>query len=194
MRETMRSPGNARLLQSRPGWYLPYLVPLYDDPSFVVRSVYRLFGGWYSGFIPDLHPARNSATGALLRDIFTEIADVSLRSSPDGTTASAFALIISVNYLRRILDDELSAFATAAQQRHVRSSEEFADKTRSVIAVVEYLVASFPHDARGREVDAVLRLREDALLWLHTCEMSLMGRGVYASAISDTRRRLMSKL
>jgi alkyl sulfatase BDS1-like metallo-beta-lactamase superfamily hydrolase len=30
----------------------PYLQPIYDDPEFIVRNVWRLYGGWY-----DLNPA-----------------------------------------------------------------------------------------------------------------------------------------
>ncbi len=27
----------------------PYLQPVYDEPEFVVRNVWRLYGGWYDG-------------------------------------------------------------------------------------------------------------------------------------------------
>jgi alkyl sulfatase BDS1-like metallo-beta-lactamase superfamily hydrolase len=39
----------------------PYLVPLYDDPEFVVRNVWRLYGGWYDGNPSHLQPARDAA-------------------------------------------------------------------------------------------------------------------------------------
>lgn len=35
----------------------PYLVPRYDEPEFVVRNVYRLYGGWYDGNPAHLKPA-----------------------------------------------------------------------------------------------------------------------------------------
>lgn len=35
----------------------PYLQPVYDDPSFIVRNVYRLYGGWYTGRPDELLPA-----------------------------------------------------------------------------------------------------------------------------------------
>lgn len=40
---------------------LPYLQPLYDEPEFVVRNVWRQFGGWYDGNPARLKPARDSA-------------------------------------------------------------------------------------------------------------------------------------
>jgi alkyl sulfatase BDS1-like metallo-beta-lactamase superfamily hydrolase len=42
---------------------LPYLRPLYDEPEFVIRNVWRLFGGWYDGNPARLKPASDSAIG-----------------------------------------------------------------------------------------------------------------------------------
>jgi alkyl sulfatase BDS1-like metallo-beta-lactamase superfamily hydrolase len=39
----------------------PYLRPLYDEPEFVVRNVWRMYGGWYDGNPANLKPARDSA-------------------------------------------------------------------------------------------------------------------------------------
>jgi alkyl sulfatase BDS1-like metallo-beta-lactamase superfamily hydrolase len=35
----------------------PYLLPVYDEPDFIVRNLYRLYGGWYSGVPSELKPA-----------------------------------------------------------------------------------------------------------------------------------------
>ncbi len=37
----------------------PYLRPVYDDPMFIVRNLWRLYGGWYDGDPPSLKPARD---------------------------------------------------------------------------------------------------------------------------------------
>jgi hypothetical protein len=41
----------------------PYLRPVYDEPEFVVRTVWRLYGGWYDGNPAHLweHPPVESA-------------------------------------------------------------------------------------------------------------------------------------
>src|SRR5436190_13011956 len=39
----------------------PYLRPVYDEPEFVVRNVWRLYGGWYDGNPANLKPAPESA-------------------------------------------------------------------------------------------------------------------------------------
>lgn len=37
----------------------PYLQPTYDEPEFVVRNLWRLYGGWYDGNPAHLKPARD---------------------------------------------------------------------------------------------------------------------------------------
>ena len=59
---TVRAP--AHLLER------PYLRPVYDEPEFVVRNVWRLYGGWWDGDPSHLKPAR---AGVLAR----EMADLS---------------------------------------------------------------------------------------------------------------------
>jgi alkyl sulfatase BDS1-like metallo-beta-lactamase superfamily hydrolase len=39
----------------------PYLRPVYDEPEFVVRNVWRLYGGWYDGNPAHLKPASERA-------------------------------------------------------------------------------------------------------------------------------------
>jgi alkyl sulfatase BDS1-like metallo-beta-lactamase superfamily hydrolase len=42
----------------------PYLRPVYDEPEFVVRNVWRLYGGWYDGNPSTLKPAPDAAVAA----------------------------------------------------------------------------------------------------------------------------------
>jgi alkyl sulfatase BDS1-like metallo-beta-lactamase superfamily hydrolase len=44
----------------------PYLKPLYDEPEFVVRNIWRLYGGWYDGNPAHLKPAREDALASEL--------------------------------------------------------------------------------------------------------------------------------
>jgi glyoxylase-like metal-dependent hydrolase (beta-lactamase superfamily II) len=39
----------------------PYLQPIYDEPEFVVRNIWRLYGGWYDGNPSSLKPAPEAA-------------------------------------------------------------------------------------------------------------------------------------
>ena len=42
----------------------PYLQPIYDEPEFVVRNVWRLYGGWYDGNPARLKPPADAALAA----------------------------------------------------------------------------------------------------------------------------------
>lgn len=44
----------------------PYLRPLYDEPEFVVRNVWRQFGGWWDGAASRLKPAPDAVVAAEL--------------------------------------------------------------------------------------------------------------------------------
>jgi alkyl sulfatase BDS1-like metallo-beta-lactamase superfamily hydrolase len=48
---------------------LPYLQPLYDEPEFVVRNVWRLYGGWWDGDPSTLKPAPRRTLAAELADL-----------------------------------------------------------------------------------------------------------------------------
>ena len=39
----------------------PYLRPVYDEPEFIVRNLWRCYGGWYSGVPSELKPAPRAA-------------------------------------------------------------------------------------------------------------------------------------
>lgn len=47
----------------------PYLRPSYDEPEFIVRNVWRMYGGWYDGDPSSVKPAPRA-------DLATEIADL----------------------------------------------------------------------------------------------------------------------
>ena len=44
----------------------PWLRPIYDEPEFVVRNTWRLYGGWYDGNPSRLKPAPDAALSAEL--------------------------------------------------------------------------------------------------------------------------------
>lgn len=44
----------------------PFLQPVYDEPEFVLRNVWRLYGGWYDGNPAHLKPAPEPALAAEL--------------------------------------------------------------------------------------------------------------------------------
>jgi glyoxylase-like metal-dependent hydrolase (beta-lactamase superfamily II) len=47
----------------------PYLRPVYDEPEFIVRNVWRLYGGWWDGNPATLKPAPERALAAELAEL-----------------------------------------------------------------------------------------------------------------------------
>ncbi len=47
----------------------PYLQPFYDEPEFIVRNVWRLYGGWWDGNPANLRPAHERALASELADL-----------------------------------------------------------------------------------------------------------------------------
>ncbi len=47
----------------------PYLQPTYDEPEFVVRNIWRLYGGWYDGNPAHLKPAPETTVAAELAQL-----------------------------------------------------------------------------------------------------------------------------
>ncbi len=44
----------------------PYMRPFYDEPEFVVRNIWRLYGGWWDGAASRLKPSPDAVLGAEL--------------------------------------------------------------------------------------------------------------------------------
>jgi alkyl sulfatase BDS1-like metallo-beta-lactamase superfamily hydrolase len=70
---TVRAP--ARLLER------PYLHPIYDDPEFVVRNVWRLYGGWWDGNPAHLQPAPAARLAHELADAAGGAAQLAARAT-----------------------------------------------------------------------------------------------------------------
>lgn len=75
---------------------LAYLRPLYDEPEFVIRNIWRLFGGWYDGNPARLKPASDAAIGtevATLAGGVDTLIDRAVALSADGDHRMACQLI-----------------------------------------------------------------------------------------------------
>ncbi len=74
----------------------PYLRPIYDDPIFIVRNLWRLYGGWYDGNPAHLLPAHERDTARVVAGLCggaRKLADAAERHSADGDLAVACELV-----------------------------------------------------------------------------------------------------
>jgi len=58
----------------------PWLAPVYDEPEFVVRNIWRQYGGWYDGTPSRLKPAPDAAISAEWMDLVGGSAPVVARA------------------------------------------------------------------------------------------------------------------
>jgi alkyl sulfatase BDS1-like metallo-beta-lactamase superfamily hydrolase len=123
----------------------PYLKPMYDEPEFVVRNIWRLYGGWYDGNPANLKPARETALATELavlaggatrlaehalavadRDIRVacHLAEYAVQAEPDN--AHAHAIRAAVFQRRRDGETSLMAkgiFGYAANESKTRAGD-----------------------------------------------------------------------
>jgi len=74
----------------------PYLRPVYDEPEFVVRNVWRQYGGWYDGNPANLKPAPAAAFAAELLALAGGVAPIIARAralAADGELRLACQLV-----------------------------------------------------------------------------------------------------
>ncbi|AQZ69323.1 alkyl sulfatase [[Actinomadura] parvosata subsp. kistnae] len=65
----------------------PYLRARYDEPEFVVRNLWRLYGGWYDGNPAHLKPAPDAVLAKSVAELAggpAALADAALRALSDG--------------------------------------------------------------------------------------------------------------
>jgi alkyl sulfatase BDS1-like metallo-beta-lactamase superfamily hydrolase len=122
----------------------PYLRPVYDEPEFIVRNVWRYYGGWYDGNPARLKPPPDAAlarqiaelaggAGALVKrarelteagELRLACALVELATRADAESRPAHAARAEIYRLRR--DAELSVMAKGIYGFAERESEAIA--------------------------------------------------------------------
>ena len=60
---------------------LAYLRPLYDEPEFVIRNIWRLYGGWWDGNPARLKPPSDAVVGAEIARLVGGVATLIERST-----------------------------------------------------------------------------------------------------------------
>ena len=122
----------------------PYLAPTYDEPEFVVRNVWRLYGGWYDGVASNLKPARYAAVASELADLAggaRALARRAQRLAGAGQTAVACHLI---DLAAAAEPDSAAVHGVRAEIYWQRRAEQ-----QSVMAAAIYESAARESDAKA---------------------------------------------
>lgn len=122
----------------------PYLRPLYDEPEFVIRNIWRLYGGWYDGAPSRLKPAPDSVLG-------TEIAQ--LVGGPMVLAERALALCETDLRLACHLADLAAWAAPSDHAVHEARAAVYHQRRRSELS----LMAKGIFTSAARESEAVMK-------------------------------------
>ena len=139
----------------------PYLRPVYDEPEFVVRNIWRLYGGWYDGDPSSLKPPPQ-------QKLASEIADLAGGAGALADRALALAPIVGEDSGLREADPSVRAFPT-----ELRLAGQLAEMA---------LLAS-PGD------EGIRTAHKEVFSLLAEVATSTMSKGIYRWAASDDAHR-----
>ncbi len=112
----------------------PYLHPTYDDPEFVVRTLWRLYGGWYDGNPAHLRPPSDAALAGEVCDLAGGIDPLLQRAEElrqSGQLALASSLVETAVLAR---PESVSAHSLRARIYAQRASEERSLMARGIFS------------------------------------------------------------
>jgi len=110
----------------------PYLQPVYDEPEFIVRNVWRLYGGWYDGTPSQLKPALQAQQGeeiARLAGGVQALVERAQQLMADGDLAMASHL---VDWAMAADPDDAEVQSVRAEVYSRRARESRATMTRGI--------------------------------------------------------------
>jgi alkyl sulfatase BDS1-like metallo-beta-lactamase superfamily hydrolase len=123
------------LAEVRPPAHLagrPYLQAVYDEPEFVVRNVWRLYGGWWDGVPSHLKPAREAELG---REVARLAGGVDRLVGRARELAGAGDLVLAshlIDWAVAVAPDDQAAHAARAAIYEARAREAAALMTRGI--------------------------------------------------------------
>jgi alkyl sulfatase BDS1-like metallo-beta-lactamase superfamily hydrolase len=92
----------------------PYLLPSYDDPGFVVRNIWRLYGGWYDGNPAHLKPAPEA-------ELATELAELAGGAGSLAARAEALGAAGRLRLAAYLIELAVAACPTSHELHRVRA-------------------------------------------------------------------------
>jgi alkyl sulfatase BDS1-like metallo-beta-lactamase superfamily hydrolase len=112
----------------------PYLRPVYDEPEFVVRTVWRQYGGWYDGNPAHLKPAPE---GELARELAVLAGGAGRLADRAAELAAAGELRLAghlAELAAQAAPDDAGAHRVRAEVFSARSAEELSTMSKGVFS------------------------------------------------------------
>jgi alkyl sulfatase BDS1-like metallo-beta-lactamase superfamily hydrolase len=112
----------------------PYLQAVYDEPEFVVRNVWRLYGGWWDGAPAHLKPAPEATLG---REIATLAGGIDALVARAKSVAAGGDLALAshlIDWAVAAAPGDRAAHVVRAEIYHARAGAAAALMTRGIFA------------------------------------------------------------
>jgi len=110
----------------------PYLSPIYDDPEFIVRNLYRLYGGWWDGNPSHLQPPRDGSLAAELATLAGGVETLAYRARELARTGQLALACALIELAVQADPEDRRAHAIRAEVYDLRAREEKSLMARGV--------------------------------------------------------------
>jgi glyoxylase-like metal-dependent hydrolase (beta-lactamase superfamily II) len=178
----------------------PYLRPVYDEPEFIVHTIWRQYGGWWDGNPASLKPARERAVAAELADLAggaQVLADRALalmmQAGEDGSSADDAALRLAGHLAELAWLAAPGDGGIAKVRQHVFTARAEAATSTMASGVFRWAAQESTGEERAGSLGSaavVLRPRRGALFGVQLVERGLLrGDGGLARGALVPQRR-----
>jgi alkyl sulfatase BDS1-like metallo-beta-lactamase superfamily hydrolase len=114
----------------------PYLRPVYDEPEFVVRNVWRRYGGWWDGEFDNLLPAPRARQAAEWVALAGGVGPVLVRARELAESGEADGLSLACHLVEGAVAAEPAsseAHAVRAEVYAARSARQESSMARNIL-------------------------------------------------------------
>jgi alkyl sulfatase BDS1-like metallo-beta-lactamase superfamily hydrolase len=116
----------------------PYLHAIYDEPEFVVRNIWRLYGGWYDGNPAHLKPASDAALARELADLVGGASRLAERARELAATGEMRLAGHLAELAVQAAPDDKGVHAARAEVFGARAKEEASTMSKGIFSWAEH--------------------------------------------------------
>ncbi|HUW02979.1 MAG TPA: alkyl sulfatase dimerization domain-containing protein [Acidimicrobiales bacterium] len=110
----------------------PYLRPVYDEPEFIVRNLWRLYGGWYDGNPSRLKPAPDADLAAELASMVGGASTLAARAIELSAAGEHRLACHLVEFAAKAAPDDKSVAQTRADVYSARLADETSTMSKGI--------------------------------------------------------------
>ncbi|MCP4227671.1 MAG: MBL fold metallo-hydrolase, partial [Actinomycetia bacterium] len=127
----------------------PYLKPVYDHPQFLIRNVWRRYGGWHDGEPDNLLPAPRAQQATEWVALAGGVAPVLARAEELVAAGDARAACHLVEYAAMAEPDNSDVWAVRAAVYQARSDAQESSMARNILGHAARASAEAKRDLAG---------------------------------------------